>query len=122
MNQDIIPVSVRILGKEYQIACPKDERPSLLEAAKKLNQQMLEVQQSGVAGLDSIAVLCALNVTHEMMNAKDQPAAPAPTRKPTQQKVLETPITPAAYDFEKRTRALRKKAEDTISRFRQTSL
>lgn len=117
MNQDIIPVSVRILGKDYQIACPKAERPSLLEAGKKLNKQMMEVQQSGVSGIDSIAVLCALNTTHEMMNTKQEPAT-----KTTPQKATERPITPAAYDFEKRTRAIRKKAEDTILRFRQTSL
>ena len=64
-------VTVRLLDKEYQIACPEDEREALLESADLLNRKMKEIRDSGkVVGVDRIAVMAALNMTHDMIQGK----------------------------------------------------
>ena len=66
-------VSVRILDKEYQIACPADEVDSLTQSAKFLDTRMAEIRNSGkVVGLDRIAVIAALNITHEFLAGESQ--------------------------------------------------
>ncbi|MGA9854989.1 MAG: cell division protein ZapA [Gammaproteobacteria bacterium] len=68
MNEELARVTVRILDKEYQVACPDDEREALLESAELLNRKMREIRESGkVVGLDRIAVVAALNLSHEIL-------------------------------------------------------
>jgi cell division protein ZapA len=68
-------VSVRILEKEYFVACPYEERSALLDSAEQLNARMREIRDSGkVVGLDRIAVMVALNLTHEMQKLKEREA------------------------------------------------
>ncbi len=62
------PVRITILGKEYHIVCPQDEKEGLLEAARQLETKMDEIRDSGrVFGAERIAVMAALNVTHELL-------------------------------------------------------
>jgi cell division protein ZapA len=64
-------VSVRILDKEYQVACPASERTDLLDSAEVLNAKMLEIRDSGrVVGLDRIAVMAALNMANDLLHAQ----------------------------------------------------
>jgi cell division protein ZapA len=74
-QQDNARVSVRILEKEYFIACPYEERSALLDSAEFLNARMREVRDSGkVVGLDRIAVMVALNLTNELLQLKGRDA------------------------------------------------
>ena len=71
MNQQLAQVSVRILDKEYQVACPADERTDLLDSAEILDSKMREIRDTGrIVGLDRIAVMAALNMAHELINAQ----------------------------------------------------
>jgi cell division protein ZapA len=64
-------VSVRILDKEYQVACPASERTDLLDSAEVLNSKMLEIRDSGrVVGIDRIAVMAALNMANDLLHAQ----------------------------------------------------
>jgi cell division protein ZapA len=66
-----IPVTVHILDKEYRVACPEDEHSALLASANLLNARMKQIRDSGrVIGADRIAVLAALNLTHELLSEK----------------------------------------------------
>jgi cell division protein ZapA len=66
-------VSVRIMEKEYVVACAYDERSALLDAAEFLNARMREIKDNGkVVGLDRIAVMAALNLAHEYLKGKDR--------------------------------------------------
>jgi cell division protein ZapA len=66
-------VSVRIMEKEYMVACPYEERSALLDAAEFLNGRMREIRDSGkVLGHDRIAVMAALNLAHEFLKGKDR--------------------------------------------------
>ena len=72
-HQDQARVSVRIMDKEYIVACAYDERSALLDAAEFLNSRMREIRDSGkVVGLDRIAVMAALNLAHEFLKGKDR--------------------------------------------------
>jgi cell division protein ZapA len=69
MTTDSVPVTVKILDKEYRIACPKDEKEGLLASVEYLKQRMSEIRSSGkVAGAERIAVLTALNIAHEVLS------------------------------------------------------
>ena len=72
-HQDQARVSVRIMDKEYVVACPYEERSALLDAAEFLNARMREIRDTGkVVGLDRIAVMAALNLAHEILKGKDR--------------------------------------------------
>ncbi|UVE17627.1 cell division protein ZapA [Pseudomonas sp. LS44] len=62
-------VSVQILDKEYCIACPPDDRANLESAARYLDGKMREIRMSGkVIGADRVAVMAALNITHDLLH------------------------------------------------------
>lgn len=64
-------VTIRILEKEYQVACPVEEKPALLAAAEMLNRRMREIRDSGkVVGLDRVAVMAALNLAHDLLRSQ----------------------------------------------------
>jgi cell division protein ZapA len=64
-------ISVRLLDREYQVACPMDERSDLLDSAEYLDSKMREVRDTGkVVGLDRIAVISALNLANELIKLR----------------------------------------------------
>jgi len=66
------PVSVSILGKEYQVACPEEEKQALIESALLLHQNMENIRSTGkVVGLDRIAVMAALNLAHDLIKLQN---------------------------------------------------
>ncbi len=66
-------VSVRILDKDYFVACPKEERSDLIDSAAFLNTRMKEIRDTGkVVGADRIAVMAALNIANEMLRQREQ--------------------------------------------------
>ncbi len=71
MNADTKPISVEILDKEYVVACPDGERGALMDAARHLDHAMRGVRDSGkVIGSERIAVITALNITHQMLQSQ----------------------------------------------------
>ena len=72
MSEDRISrVSVRLLDREYQVACPVEERSDLLDSAEYLDGKMREIRDSGkVVGLDRIAVIAALNIANELIKQR----------------------------------------------------
>jgi len=67
------PVSVRILDREYLVACEPHERDGLIRAAALLDGQMRELRSNAkTATLDRIAVLAALNLAHELTQIRSQ--------------------------------------------------
>ncbi len=73
MNDTNAQVSVRILDKEYQVACPASERTDLLDSAEVLNRKMREIRDNGrIIGLDRIAVMAALNMANDLLHAQER--------------------------------------------------
>ena len=79
MNAENKTLTVSIVGKDYQVACPAGEEESLREAAHYLHTLMESIRASGrVVGLDRVAVMAALNVSNELLQSKNlQEAAQA---------------------------------------------
>ncbi|MEH6584475.1 MAG: cell division protein ZapA [Halioglobus sp.] len=83
-------VTVQIMDKEYQVACPKDQQAELVVSAKYLDKQMRSIRDTGkVIGLERIAVMAALNISYELLQASEQgamlSAEPAPADASFQQ-------------------------------------
>jgi len=72
-ESDVARVAVRILDKEFFVACPAEERADLLQSAAFLNGKMREIRDTGkVVGLDRIAVIAALNMANELVKLRGQ--------------------------------------------------
>ncbi len=73
MSQDISTLDVFILDKAYKIACPPAEQDNLRRSAQYLDRKMREIRGSGkVLGLERIAVIAALNISHELLALRQQ--------------------------------------------------
>lgn len=65
------PVTLRIAEREFTVACEPHERAELMEAAQMLDTRMREARAGNrSAGVDRIALLVALNLTHELLQAQ----------------------------------------------------
>ena len=68
-------ITVNILDKEYQVACPEEQQAELIVSAKYLDKQMRSIRDTGkVIGLERIAVMAALNISYELLQASEQGA------------------------------------------------
>jgi cell division protein ZapA len=68
VSDEPIQVSIRILDKDYRIACEPHEQEGLRESARLLDGRMREIRQTGrVIGTDRIAVMAALNMAHDLI-------------------------------------------------------
>jgi cell division protein ZapA len=64
-------LDVNIMGRTYKVACAEEEREALLQAVAYLDRKMNEIKVAGkVGGLERIAVMAALNITHELLSQK----------------------------------------------------
>ncbi len=75
MKEQTVPVTVKILEKEYRIACAPNHQQSLEDSAALLNDKMHEIRASGkVIGSDRIAVMAALNLAHDLLQQQQHSA------------------------------------------------
>ena len=64
-------VTVNILGKDFMVACPENERGALIAAADYLDKKMREIHASGkVIGTERAAIMAALNITNELLELR----------------------------------------------------
>ena len=72
-NDKPTPVTIRILGKDYMVACPKGAQTSLISSARQVDETMREIRRSGkIIGSERIAVITALNLAHELNFSNDK--------------------------------------------------
>lgn len=66
-------LSIRILGRDYPVACPPGERESLLRSAEYLSRRMDGIQRHGkTLGTERIAIMAALNITRELLSLQSE--------------------------------------------------
>ena len=64
-------LQVTIMGREFRVGCAEEEQARLLEAVDYLNKKMLDIRDAGkVIGLERIAIMAALNISHELLSTK----------------------------------------------------
>ena len=73
MSDDVKPITVTILDKEYIVGCAENEREALFATVEFLNGKMEEQRDSGkVIGAERIAVMAAINIAHDMLKSQNQ--------------------------------------------------
>ncbi len=72
-NNPSEPVALRLIDREFLIACAPEEREGLLEAAGFLDRKMRELRANARApSFERLAVLTAISVTHEFLTLRKQ--------------------------------------------------
>jgi len=70
-NAQNVSLDVAIMGREFRVACPEEQREGLLQAVSYLDRKMREIRDTGkVIGLERIAIMAALNITHDFLSAR----------------------------------------------------
>lgn len=65
------PVNLRILDREFLVSCDPGERDGLQGAANLLDQRLREARNGNrMASLDRLAIMVALNLAHELLQAQ----------------------------------------------------
>jgi len=71
MSNPTKTLEIKILDRELRIACPEEERGELLDAVAYLDKRMREIRDAGkIASVERIALMAALNITHELLTTK----------------------------------------------------
>ena len=61
-------LNIKIMDKDYRVACPPDQQASLRESAEFLNDRLNEIKGKGsIIGTERIAIMAALNLAHELL-------------------------------------------------------
>lgn len=64
-------VDVQIMGREFTVSCTDEERQGLMDAVDYLDNKMREIRDAGkITGVERIAIMAALNLSHEVLNTK----------------------------------------------------
>jgi len=75
-----VQLDIKIMGREYKVACKEGERAELLDAVAFLDTRMHEIKEGGkITGADRIAVMAALNLANELLRERRSPAPPTLT-------------------------------------------
>ncbi len=72
-HEDNDVISIKILDRTYKIECTPSEAHDLQNSARYLDEQMRQIRQSGnITSTDRVAIVTALNISHELMQLKNQ--------------------------------------------------
>lgn len=62
------PLAVKVLNKEYQIACPQGKELQLIKASHLLDEKIQQIKKNGqIVGIDRVAILAGLNLAYELL-------------------------------------------------------
>ena len=72
-------IDVRILDRDYRLAVSADEKATLLEAVRVVDERMRAVRDAGrVGALDRVAVMAALQIAVDLVAGRQGKDAAAP--------------------------------------------
>jgi cell division protein ZapA len=78
MTIEINGTTVEVLGKSFQVKCAPDEIISLQNAAAYLEEKMQAIRATThLLSIDRIAVIAALNITHQYLILENERAGAA---------------------------------------------
>ncbi len=64
-------LDIRIMDKDYRVACPQEQHASLRNSADFLNDRLNDIKNKGsILGTERIAVMAALNLAHELLSSQ----------------------------------------------------
>ena len=66
-------LDITLLGKEYRVACPPEEREALLVTVAYVDEKMHDIAEKTKSNMaERIAVMAALNIAHEHLSRTHQ--------------------------------------------------
>ena len=66
------PIAVKVLEKEYRIACATGQESALRASVDLLNQRIIEVREGGNAiGSDRVTIMAALNMANDYLETRE---------------------------------------------------
>lgn len=67
------PVTIQLVDREFLVACEPEERDGLLEASAFLDAHMRTLRKASKSpGFDRLAVLTAVDITHQLLELRQQ--------------------------------------------------
>lgn len=64
-------IDVSILGRDYSLACPPEQKEALTAAVRHVDQRMKGVKESGkINGNERIAVMAAIQIAVELLSTR----------------------------------------------------
>ena len=74
MPGEVHYLDIILLGKEYRVACPPEEREALQTAVSFVDEKMHDIAKKTRSNIsERIAVMAALNIAHEYLAKKNAP-------------------------------------------------
>jgi len=65
-------LNIKIMDKDYRVACPAEQQATLRDSADFLNDRLNDIKNKGsIIGTERIAIMAALNLAHELLGSKD---------------------------------------------------
>ena len=74
-------LDIKLLGREYRVSCRPEEKDGLLAAVTYLDDKMRDLAEKTNSAGERLAVMTALNVTHEFLQLQRAGGFDIPTRK-----------------------------------------
>lgn len=69
---DSSSLNIKIMDKDYRVACPPEQQASLKQSADFLNDRLKEIKSRGsIIGAERIAIMAALNLAHELLTSRE---------------------------------------------------
>ena len=75
------PLDIKLLGREYRVACKPEEKEGLLAAVAYLDEKMRDLAGKTNSAGERLAVMTALNITHEFLQFQRAGGFDIPTLK-----------------------------------------
>lgn len=75
MAEQANTIALTILEREYRINCPTGAEDELKEAARYLDEKLIEIKRASmsagkVISTDRLAIIAALNITHQLLSGE----------------------------------------------------
>ncbi len=101
-------LDIKVQGRDYRVACAPEEMTSLQAAADLLNNRMSELARATKSTGERLAVMTALNLAHELNNARDVSNVPAGTVAPSTEKTID------AEDAQRRIKTMEAQLDEAL--------
>lgn len=64
-------LDIKIMGREFRVACPENEERQLMEAVAFVDRKMSDMREKSKAlGLERLAIMTALEIANEFLTTK----------------------------------------------------
>lgn len=60
-------LEIRLLGREYRVSCPSEEREGLLSAVRYLDERLNDLAGKTNSAGEKLVMMTALNIAHEYL-------------------------------------------------------